>query len=46
VDVKEIEERNQEVWRIPELLLPLYKVKGQDASVVIEVDPAYMADED
>jgi hypothetical protein len=44
--VETVEKRNREEWRIPELLLPEPEVKEQDVSMVIEVDPTYMDDED
>jgi hypothetical protein len=46
VDSEAVEKRNQEEWHIPEVVLPLPKVQDQDASMIIEVDPAYMEDDD
>ncbi|KAF2691532.1 hypothetical protein K458DRAFT_324950 [Lentithecium fluviatile CBS 122367] len=41
-----VEQRNKQEWRIQEVIPPLPKIQEQDASMVLEVDPDYMAHED
>lgn len=45
MDSEVVEQWNKDVWRIPEVVPPLPRVQAQDGSTVIEVDPAYIADE-
>jgi len=45
VDSEAVEQKNKQEWRIPEVMLPLNKVQEQDASMVLEVDPAYMGED-
>lgn len=46
VDSEAVEERNTKEWHIPEVIPPLPRIEEQDASTVIEVDPAYIGNDE